>query len=244
AAVDPAGCWRESGCCPCAPGVRSGTRWGCCGLAASWISRSNRTALTPAAISGGSTFTTTCRPSRTSWARNTRLMPPRRARTRGGTTLPEQTAGGPEETCLYDRPLKRGKAKTRRTDAERKTVRSKRDKRFTTNCSPLCVYASSCIHHNVTPLGVRESTRGSASARKRAWHRRLSGRRRVAASAAGHSRRPRKCPWQRHRVFACSTYRPYWALGTPRLPGDADERSQFHQRLIELPGSLAGLWYQ
>src|SRR5439155_7437832 len=50
--------------------------WGCCSLAARRISRSNRSALTPAAISGGSTFTTTWRPSRTSSARNTRLMPP------------------------------------------------------------------------------------------------------------------------------------------------------------------------
>src|SRR5207245_7320661 len=65
----------------------------------------------------------------------------------------------------------------------------------------LCVCASSCtkevVHPNVMRLGVRESTRGSAPARKRASNRRLSGRRRVAASAADYSLRPR--PEQRLR---------------------------------------------
>ena len=36
---------------------------GCCSVAASWISRLNRSTLTPAASSGGSTLTTTLRPS-------------------------------------------------------------------------------------------------------------------------------------------------------------------------------------
>ena len=37
--------------------------WGCWSRAASWISRSNRSTLTPAPISGGSTLMTTWRPS-------------------------------------------------------------------------------------------------------------------------------------------------------------------------------------
>src|SRR6185369_10241664 len=49
---------------------------GCCSRAASRISLSNRSALTPAIISGGRTFTTTSRPSSCSWARKTRDIPP------------------------------------------------------------------------------------------------------------------------------------------------------------------------
>src|SRR5437763_766421 len=49
---------------------------GCWSRAASRISRSNRSALTPAIISGGRTFTTTSRPSSSSCARKTRDIPP------------------------------------------------------------------------------------------------------------------------------------------------------------------------
>ena len=48
----------------------------CCSEAATWISRSNRVAESAAASSGASSFTTTLRPSRCSWATKTRDMPP------------------------------------------------------------------------------------------------------------------------------------------------------------------------
>src|SRR5574341_551905 len=55
--------------------------------------------LTPAAISGGSTLMTTFRPSRTSSARKTRLIPRRPAPSRCGTTRPPRLGGG-----IGDRP--------------------------------------------------------------------------------------------------------------------------------------------
>ena len=58
------------------PAASTGTMCGCCNRAASMISRLNRSMLTLAAISGGSTFTTTCRASAVSVATNTLDMPP------------------------------------------------------------------------------------------------------------------------------------------------------------------------
>ncbi|MEO6066979.1 MAG: hypothetical protein ABIQ41_03220 [Gemmatimonadales bacterium] len=58
------------------PAVSSGTIWGCWREAATWISRAKRSVCTLAAISGGSTFTTTARARWTSVPKKTRLIPP------------------------------------------------------------------------------------------------------------------------------------------------------------------------
>src|SRR5439155_10890053 len=58
------------------PAVSSGTMWGWWHRAQSAISRSNRSALVPAATSGRRTLTTTCRPSLLSVATKTRDIPP------------------------------------------------------------------------------------------------------------------------------------------------------------------------
>src|ERR1041385_6994631 len=61
---------------PTCPAVSSGTMWGCWSRAANWISRRNRSRLTPAVSSGGSTLITTRRPRARSTAPKAPPPPP------------------------------------------------------------------------------------------------------------------------------------------------------------------------